>query len=634
MSDWDDLFRAAEGLNEEESSIPTTKKRNNNHAYSSNDDGDVGGYNYDEACIEQDSNTIDPSTSSYNHRMKKKMKCSEKLHVTDQLPLEKILNSRMDTIEKQIWKSLPLWLFPGSSLRTKKICQGWVHDTSTTNIDEKCQTCGWSMLHHSLRYPSTAKLFGQTSLILFVLVRNIRCCCSCILEQNHVQNNHDTIICIKEYSITALRAVKKLLRIDLQFLTKFHPGEAEILQQKLQNINKSIHSLYQKSKAIVKFSTVKNTFPLQGIFEELVQVMVDCDVAYFRIYYLQNADIMTLPIATYNSFIPHPVTYFGTVNLTWSVDKNCLTEFLIHVKSSFSSSPSQSSSDISAVEKMVNDDKPWSEIMTQLGVMEEDEQSDSMDPMSFLHKNRMMETICIFWKSGWMDSCESWRQLLQTIRRPCDQYDESGKLSEEAFYEKHQTPAPKVLQNWRDSCRDLLCNLYAYATLSKTSYREVASCLKNLNVSNILEMGAGTGYVARQIETMGLDVSAFDIAPTGGSQSGPCSEVLNEYHGSSPPFYKVQQLDCGRITSLLRNTRGEVEKTALLLCYPPPLSSMAEEALKSFIESGGEVVIHIGEFKGLTGSKIFETMISKQFRIEYRSQCLHWGTDAADVTVW
>jgi hypothetical protein len=232
-----------------------------------------------------------------------------------------------------------------------------------------------------------------------------------------------------------------------------------------------------------------------------------------------------------------------------------------------------------------------------------------------------------------MDSCDSWSHILRLIRRETVQ-DKKGKLSQEAaFYEKHSTPAPKVLQDWRDCCRDLLCNLYAYATLSNASYREVVSSLKRLHVSNILEMGAGTGYVALQFKMMGIDVSAFDLAPTGSPQSVGCCSEVNEYHGSSPPYYHVQQSNSDRIVSLLGNTR-EAEKTALLLCYPPPLSSMAEDTLKSFVESGGKVVVHIGEFKGLTGSKTFERMISKQFRIDYRWHCLHWGTDAADITVW
>jgi hypothetical protein len=206
------------------------------------------------------------------------------------------------------------------------------------------------------------------------------------------------------------------------------------------------------------------------------------------------------------------------------------------------------------------------------------------------------------------------------------------------FYEKHSTPAPKVLQNWRDCCRDLLCNLYAYATLSPTCYREVVSCLQSLDVSNILEMGAGTGYIALQFKRMGLDVEAFDLAPTR-LFSGHGSEVVNvnEYHGSSPPYYHVQPsgADGRRIMNrVLGRKKGKEDKTALLLCYPPPLSSMAQDILQSFVESGGKVVIHIGEFKGLTGSKTFERMISKEFRIAYRSPCLHWGTDAATVTIW
>jgi len=128
-----------------------------------------------------------------------------------------------------------------------------------------------------------------------------------------------------------------------------------------------------------------------------------------------------------------------------------------------------------------------------------------------------------------------------------------------------------------------------------------------------------------------MHVSAFDIAPT--TASGQGAREANEYHGLSPSYFTVNQAESKDISSLLRN-RNDVEKVALLLCYAPPLTSMAEDTVKMFVKYGGEVLIHIGEFKGLTGSKVFETFLQRNFCLKHRVQCLHWGTDAAEATVW
>jgi hypothetical protein len=76
------------------------------------------------------------------------------------------------------------------------------------------------------------------------------------------------------------------------------------------------------------------------------------------------------------------------------------------------------------------------------------------------------------------------------------------------------------------------------------------------------------------------------------------------------------------------------DSTALLMCYPPPQSTMAYDTLKAFQEAGGKYLIHIGEWRGLTGSNEFEELLLKDFRCVYRVPCSSWGTDASDVTIW
>ena len=77
-----------------------------------------------------------------------------------------------------------------------------------------------------------------------------------------------------------------------------------------------------------------------------------------------------------------------------------------------------------------------------------------------------------------------------------------------------------------------------------------------------------------------------------------------------------------------------VPKMALLLCYPPPQSTMAEEVLRSYASFGGRVLVFIGEFKGLTGSPNFENILRNNYNVLRREPCPRWGNDAAEISVW
>ena len=46
------------------------------------------------------------------------------------------------------------------------------------------------------------------------------------------------------------------------------------------------------------------------------------------------------------------------------------------------------------------------------------------------------------------------------------------------------------------------------------------------------------------------------------------------------------------------------------------------------------MLVHIGEFKGLTGNKSFEELLLRQFECQERHTCLSWGTDASEVSFW
>jgi len=175
----------------------------------------------------------------------------------------------------------------------------------------------------------------------------------------------------------------------------------------------------------------------------------------------------------------------------------------------------------------------------------------------------------------------------------------------------HETPGPSLLCQWRDSCRDFLCHLYAYATVSNDTLTKLVEELQRLKIQRIYEVGAGTGYWALLLRNKGLVVQATDIAPT--------STKSNEYHGCVPPFGTVS-------TSAQLPESSDV----LLLCYPPP-NDMAFSVLKDY---SGEILVHVGEWQGLTGNTALEEHLLTHYRILCRLPCERWGTDCAEITLW
>ena len=83
-------------------------------------------------------------------------------------------------------------------------------------------------------------------------------------------------------------------------------------------------------------------------------------------------------------------------------------------------------------------------------------------------------------------------------------------------------------------------------------------------------MGAGTGYWAYYLLKNGVNIKAFDISPPGKNNR------MNEYHGNLPAHTEVHR---GQYDEAFRETHND--KT-LFLCYPPPNSKMALDALSNF----------------------------------------------------
>jgi len=317
---------------------------------------------------------------------------------------------------------------------------------------------------------------------------------------------------------------------------------------------------------------------------DAVRLFIACDAIYYQLYYLQ----ITGKLPSDDQYIPHPLEYFGRSNLTLDINaaKARLQKWTSKMRRKL---PEQS----------------LQNLMARYG-MEHNPRSEN--PLSALHYYRLLETVSVLGKADdWMNDGDLWSQVSK------------------AHQEEHETTAPPLLCDWRDSCRDFLCHLYAYATIPNAGLNRIQQLLKQYNVRDgVVEVGAGTGYLAHLLSDRGISVAAFDICPTSKTDG-------NEYHGGTPSFVRVEK---GNVRTLSKASIPGLDRKALLLCYPPPKSSMAYDCLRRFLDEGGSCFIHVGEFKGLTGSADFEVCLLKRFDCIERLPCLAWGTDASEVTFW
>mmetsp|Transcript_24117 Transcript_24117/g.57022 ORF Transcript_24117/g.57022 Transcript_24117/m.57022 type:complete len:526 (-) Transcript_24117:2396-3973(-) len=283
-------------------------------------------------------------------------------------------------------------------------------------------------------------------------------------------------------------------------------------------------------------------------------------------------------------------------------------------------------------------------------------------PLEVIYHLREQETVELFGRSGWTQhpkTLQEWSSIRNKTfgnknttssseRKRTSSSSSSARKQkqkqDEAVEHQHETPAPSLLRTWRDSNRDFLCHLYCYATVSTEALMFVTKYLKSqrkCRIESIIEVGAGTGYLAEVLSKIhGMDVDAYDDVPTTTTTTTTTTEgIHNEYHGSVPSFRTVNKWSASSSPDVyFPSNFSSSASSALLLCYPPPNSSMAADTLKKALNSSnhtdGLFVIHIGEFKGLTGSNEFEHLLQEKYKCTYRQDCLHWGTDASQISVW
>ena len=115
-----------------------------------------------------------------------------------------------------------------------------------------------------------------------------------------------------------------------------------------------------------------------------------------------------------------------------------------------------------------------------------------------------------------------------------------------------------------------LAQRYSYVFPSESTLAMLAG------LGPLVELGAGTGYWAHRLRSIGVDIVAFDQAPLDGVRA-------NRYHQLSLPWTHVGQGD--------QTVLSGYADRSLLLCWPPLFSSLGD----CLTYYSGNTIAYIGD---------------------------------------
>lgn len=129
----------------------------------------------------------------------------------------------------------------------------------------------------------------------------------------------------------------------------------------------------------------------------------------------------------------------------------------------------------------------------------------------------------------------------------------------------------------RGLTRQRLVRRYSYGVPTD----DVLAAIARVSPKGVVELGAGTGYWARQLHDRGVDVVAYDRSPPSTAENDYVDRVT---------WFPVLVGD-------ERSPAQHPERT-LLIVWPSPEESWAADACAAFHAAGGEVVVYVGEGPG------------------------------------
>ena len=147
-----------------------------------------------------------------------------------------------------------------------------------------------------------------------------------------------------------------------------------------------------------------------------------------------------------------------------------------------------------------------------------------------------------------------------------------------------------------------LVQLFAWAVPTEEALGALA------RYAPLVECGAGMGYWAALLRARGIDVVATDAAPPG--------SAANEFHRRGRrPWTEV-----ARATGV--DTARRHPDRALVLCWPPYDDDAASyDTLRAY---RGDVVIHVGEHGGASGSVRFHRELALNWTLAEQVDLPHW----------
>jgi hypothetical protein len=151
-------------------------------------------------------------------------------------------------------------------------------------------------------------------------------------------------------------------------------------------------------------------------------------------------------------------------------------------------------------------------------------------------------------------------------------------------------PLLDALDETETADRDELIARYGFAVPTD----EALSAVARASPDGVVELGAGTGYWARQLHDRGVRVSAFDRHPP--------PSTANQWFAGQIPWFPIQCGDEAVITAYPDRT--------LLIVWPTRDECWAADAIELYHQIGGQRVVYVGEGPGgRTGDDRFHALV-------------------------
>lgn len=168
----------------------------------------------------------------------------------------------------------------------------------------------------------------------------------------------------------------------------------------------------------------------------------------------------------------------------------------------------------------------------------------------------------------------------------------------------------------------VLQDAYAFAVIAPETVRWMVGTSGN---GGVMELGAGRGYWAAQLEHSGIKVDAYDIEPPS-SVRGATYAASGSRSGTWTKVHNLAELE-----------PSEMGSRTLLLCWPPGWGdTMASDILKTFEDAGGEKLIYVGEPRGgKTGDDLFFDGLAARWRMDSEDQnFVSWWNNSDLAQAW